>query len=100
MSTPTPQPVPSFPWPGPTPEDRGLGQMSGSEAMMHAMEWHGLTPAERCLAMYVADGWCGPDGGEQATAAALEVGQDDFLDLLWALLRKGYLVRIARRWSL
>lgn len=84
-----------FPWPGPTDASPDPSSMHG---IADAMSWPGLTPAERCLAMFVGDGGGGA-GSEPALARALEITPAELDDLLWALYRKGFLAHVARWWS-
>lgn len=86
---------PDFPWPAPSD---GSPDPSSMHGLADAMTWPGLTPAERCLAMIVGDGAGGP-GSESHLARTLEVSEDEIRDLLWALLRKGFLTHVARWWA-
>lgn len=95
---PESQAIPQFPWPPPTPAQIESGQLSGSAAMVIVMDQRGLTLAERCLALYLADGSAGPHGTPDALLEALEITEDTYLDLLWSLFRKGTLQAIAGRW--
>lgn len=88
-----------FPWPDPTPAQRRVGQMGGSAAASIAMRWPGLTLEERCLAIYLADGWATPGKVPTTLLDTLGITLEAFLDLMWALLRKGYLNAVASRWS-
>lgn len=86
----------TFPWPQAQKDQPVLSTVG---AMVEVMNWRGLTLPERCVAMYVADGYGGPDDDLVKFAEAVEVTEADLLDVLWSLLRKGLLGHIAGRWS-
>lgn len=86
---------PDFPWPAPNNTSPEAGSLHG---LVDAMAWPDLTPAERCVAMFVGDGAGGP-GGEEALARNLGIPRAELDDLLWSLLRKGFLAHMARWWA-
>lgn len=85
----------TFPWPI-APDDLDHGSTYG---LVEAMQYRGLTPAERCVAMFVGDGAGGSAHAIRSLATALEVSEDEIMSLLWSLLRKGFLTRVAYWWS-
>lgn len=90
-----PEPDPTFPWPIATDPDRAPSSSSG---IVLAQTWPGLTPAERGVALFVGDGLGGP-GNEPNLCRALDVDRDTLDELLWGLLRKGYLTAVANWWT-
>lgn len=90
-----PEAVQPFPWPMATDE---TAQPGTSHGLVLAQTWPGLTVAERGVALFVGDGAGGP-GTEDRLAARLGITRDELDDLLWGLLRKGYLGAVAAWWS-
>lgn len=87
--------TPAFPWPVAT---NNPGPPSSSAGIHQAMTWPGLTPSERCVAIFVGDGYGGP-GNEASLARRLEVDHAALEEMLWSLLRKGFLQAVAAWWS-
>lgn len=85
----------TFPWPV-APDGMDQGSTYG---IVEAMQFPGLTPAERCAAIFVGDGAGGSAYAIRSLATALEISEDDVMELLWNLLRKGFLTRVAYWWS-
>lgn len=85
----------TFPWPIGTDDQPG---MSSSQGLHLAQTWPDLTPAERGAALFVGDGLAGP-GNLGNLARALGVTTAEAADLLWGLLRKGYLQAVAGWWT-
>lgn len=88
----TPEP---YPWPEPTDQSPDVSSMHGIAA---AMTWPRLTPAERCLAIFIGDGG-GGSGGETALATALGIDHAELVTLLDGLHRAGFLTYVARWWA-
>lgn len=86
---------PTFPWPI-ADDDAPPG--SSTRGIVAAQTWPGLTPAERGVALFVGDGLGGP-GTERRLQQALGVTREHLDELLWGLLRKGFLQAVAGWWT-